>query len=444
MYKKEDILKVIKKENVSYIKLQFTDINGFLKTVEVPVSQINTVLDGETMFDGSSVQGFARIDESDMFLKPDLSSFKVIPWEEAIDGSKVGIFICDVLDINHNNFEGDPRFILKKQIKRIEKLGFTDFNIGLEPEFFLFDAIDPNEPKVKLTDLNGYFDQSPNDKASICRREIVLQLEKIGFEIEANHHEVASSQHEINFRFSNAVDYCDKVQIFKNAVKTIAIKHGMHATFMPKPIFGVNGNGMHCNLSLFKGEENVFYDKDGKSQLSKTAYHFIAGLLKHARSYTAVTNPLVNSYKRLVPGYEAPCYISYSDSNRSAMIRIPATRKKGTRVEVRSVDPTANVYLAIASLLAAGLDGIENKLEAPESVGENIFKMTPTRRKELGITTLPKSLREAFKEMEKSELIRDVFGKDIFNKYIASKKEEYDNYRHAVHAWEIEHYLGLY
>ncbi len=444
MYVKEDIIRIIKEENVSYIKLQFTDINGFLKTVEVPTSQIETVLNGEVMFDGSSVQGFARINESDMFLKPDLSSFKVLPWEEAIDGSKVGIFICDILDINRNSFDGDPRFILKRQIKRMEKLGFTAFNIGLEPEFFLFDAIDPNNPEVRLTDLNGYFDQSPNDKASVCRREIVLQLEKIGFEIEANHHEVASSQHEINFKFSDALDYCDKVQIFKNVVKTIAIKYGMHATFMPKPIFGVNGNGMHCNLSLFKDEENVFYDEQGKSQLSDVAYNFIAGLLKHARSYTAITNPLVNSYKRLVPGYEAPCYISYSDSNRSAMIRIPATRKKGTRVEVRSVDPTANVYLAIASLLASGLDGVENKLSAPNPIRENIFKMSLERRKELGIITLPKSLREASKEMEKSELMQDVLGENIFKKYIDSKKEEYDRYRHAVHAWEIEHYLGLY
>lgn len=444
MYKQEDIIKIIEAENVSYIKLQFTDINGFLKTVEVPVSQIDAVLAGEVMFDGSSVQGFARINESDMFLEPDLSSFKIIPWEEAIDGSKVAIFICDVLDINHNNFSGDPRSILKKQLQRMEQLGFSNFNIGLEPEFFLFDAIDPNNPEVRLTDLNGYFDQSPYDKASICRREIVLQLEKIGFEIEANHHEVAASQHEINFKFSDALEYCDKVQIFKNAVKTIAIKHGMHATFMPKPIFGMNGSGMHCNLSLFNNGENVFYDENGKSQLSETAYHFIAGLLKHARSYTAITNPLVNSYKRLVPGYEAPCYISYSDSNRSAMIRIPATRKKGTRVEVRSVDPTANVYLAIASLLAAGLDGIENKLEAPEAIGENIFKMTAERRQELGIGTLPKSLREAAKEMEKSKLIKDVFGQETFEKYVDSKKQEYDDYRHAVHAWEIEHYLGLY
>ncbi len=444
MYREEDIKKIIKEENVSYIKMQFSDIAGFLKTVEVPVSQLNAVLEGEVMFDGSSVQGFARINESDMFLKPDLNSFKIIPWEEALDGSRVATFMCDVLDINHNPFEGDPRSILRKQLERAKDLGFDQFNIGLEPEFFLFEQIDPNNPEVRLTDTNGYFDQSPNDRASVCRREIVLQLEKIGFEIEANHHEVAGSQHEINFKYDHALEYCDKVQIFKNCVKTIAIKHGMHATFMPKPIFGVNGSGMHCNLSLFKDNQNVFYDESGKSQLSDTAYNFIAGLIKHARQYTAVTNPLVNSYKRLVPGYEAPVYVSYSDSNRSAMIRIPATRKQGTRVEVRSVDPTANVYLAIASLLAAGLDGIENNLEAPAAIGENIFKMTAERRAELGIGTLPKSLREAAKEMEKSELLKDVLGEDTFHRFVESKKDEYDCYRHAVHAWEIENYLTRY
>ncbi len=444
MYNEEDIKKIIKEENVSYIKLQFSDVAGFLKTVEVPVSQIEAVLEGEVMFDGSSVQGFARINESDMFLKPDLDSFKILPWEEALDGSRVAIFMCDVLDIKHNPFEGDPRSILRKQIQRAKNLGFDQFNIGLEPEFFLFEQIDPNNPEVKLTDMNGYFDQSPNDRASVCRREIVLQLEKIGFEIEANHHEVAGSQHEINFKYDHALEYCDKVQIFKNAVKTIAIKHGMHATFMPKPIFGVNGSGMHSNLSLFKDGKNAFYDANGKSELSETAYHFIAGLIEHAREYTAVTNPLVNSYKRLVPGYEAPVYVSFSDSNRSAMIRIPATRKQGTRVEVRSVDAAANVYLAIASLLAAGLDGVERKLQAPEAVGENIFAMTAERKAELGIGTLPKSLREAAKEMEKSELMKDVLGEDTFIRYVQSKKDEYDSYRHAVHAWEIEHYLGRY
>lgn len=444
MYNESKIKEMITKENVSYLKLQFNDIAGFLKTVEVPVSQLDTVLKANVMFDGSSVQGFARINESDMFLKPDLNSFKISPWEEALDGSKVAIFMCDVLNINGDPFEGDPRSILRRQLQRAEKLGFDQFNIGLEPEFFLFEKIDPNNPEVKLTDMNGYFDQSPNDRASVCRREIVLQLEKIGFEIEANHHEVATSQHEINFKYDNALEYCDKVQIFKNAVKTIAIKHGMHATFMPKPIFGVNGSGMHSNLSLFKDGKNAFYDEKGKSELSETAYQFIAGLIEHAREYTAVTNPLVNSYKRLVPGYEAPVYISFSDSNRSAMIRIPATRKQGTRVEVRSVDASANVYLAIASLLAAGLDGIERNLQAPLAVSENIFKMTQERRDELAIGTLPKSLREAAKEMEKSELMKDVLGEDILTQYVQSKKNEYDSYRHAVHAWEIEHYLGIY
>ncbi len=444
MISKKEVVQKIKEENVSYLKLQFTDIGGFLKTVEVPVSQLEAVFNNEIMFDGSSVEGFARINESDMFLAPDLSSFKVLPWEEALDGSKVAIFMCDILDINHKPFTGDPRYILKKQLENLGKLGFTDFNIGLEPEFFLFEKIDPNNPEILLTDMNGYFDQSPFDKASVCRREIVLQLEKIGFEIEANHHEVASSQHEINFKYDNALEYCDKLQIFKNLVKTIAIKHGMHATFMPKPIHGVNGSGMHSNLSLFKDGKNAFYDENGEYQLSKVAYNFIGGLLKYAKEFTAVTNPLVNSYKRLVPGFEAPCYVSYSNSNRSAMIRIPASRGQGTRVEVRSVDPTANVYLAMASLLAAGLEGVEQNITPSSPVSENIFKMTKERRKELEIGTLPLSLREAIKNMEKSNFMEEVLGTDVFKKYIISKNKEYSDYRYAVHKWEIDNYLGIY
>ncbi len=444
MLKKEDIIKKIKEENVNYLKLQFTDINGFLKTVEVPVSQIEAVFNNEIMFDGSSVEGLSRINESDMFLAPDLGSFKIIPWEEALDGSKVAIFICDILDINKKPFEGDSRYILKRQLKRIEKLGFSTFNIGLEPEFFLFEKIDPNNPEILLTDRNGYFDQPPYDKASICRREIVLQLEKIGFEIEASHHEVASSQHEVNFKYDNALEYCDRVQIFKYLVKTIAIKHGMHATFMPKPIYGVNGSGMHSNLSLFKDGQNIFYDENGEHQLSKTAYQFIGGLLKHAKEFTAITNPLVNSYKRLVPGYEAPCYISYSNSNRSAMIRIPATRKNGTRVEVRSVDPTANVYLAMASLLGAGLNGIEENIQPSEPVTENIFKMSEERKEQLQIKTLPISLREAVKNLENSEFMKDLLGEEVFVSFIKNKNKEYNEYRYAIHKWEIDNYLPLY
>ncbi|MFV0288492.1 MAG: glutamine synthetase family protein, partial [Mycoplasmatales bacterium] len=327
---------------------------------------------------------------------------------------------------------------------KLKKLGFSNFKIGLEPEFFLFEKIDPNKPEILLTDMNGYFDQAPSDRASLCRREIVLQLEKIGFEIEANHHEVAASQHEINFKYDNVLEYCDKVQIFKNLVKTIAIKHGMHATFMPKPIHGVNGSGMHSNLSLFKDGQNVFYDKQGKHELSDVAYNFIGGLLTYAKEFTAITNPLVNSYKRLVPGYEAPCYVSYSNSNRSAMIRIPASRGQGTRVEVRSVDATANVYLAMATLLGAGLTGVEQRIIPSDPVSENIFAMTMQRRKELEIGTLPVSLREAIKNMEKSEFMKNILGEEVFCKYVKSKNKEYDDYRYAVHKWEVDKYLGIY
>lgn len=445
MVSKEDIIKRIKDENVSYIKLNFTDLQGFIKSVEVPVSQLDNVLNGATMFDGSSIQGFARIDESDMFLMPDLETFNILPWEVAVDGSRVAIFMCNILDINGNNFDGDPRAILRRQLVKMKEMGFEHFNIGLEPEFFLFDKLDPNNPKITLTDQVGYFDHSPYDRAAACRREIVLQLEKLGFEIEASHHEVAKSQHEINFKYDDALMCCDRVQIFKRTVKTIALKYDMYATFMPKPIVGVNGSGMHSNLSLFDANgNNVFYDPNGHSQLSETAYHFIGGLLKYAREYTALTNPIVNSYKRLVPGYEAPCYISYSDSNRSAMIRIPATRKSGTRVEVRSVDPTANVYLAMAALLASGLRGIEEKIDPGKSVDENIFKMSKERMDELGITTLPKSLTEAVKELKGSELMKEVLGEETLDKYVINKSIEYDEYRHTVHAWEIENYLGQY
>ena len=442
---KYDILKLIDDNNVRYLKLQFSDLLGFMKVVEVPVSQIQTVLANGVMFDGSSIQGLVRINESDMFLAPDLNSFRVIPWEVATDGSKVALFMCDILDVKGNNYEGDPRTILKRQVEEMKEMGFDSFNVGLEPEFFLFKEIDPNNVKPELTDNGGYFDVAPFDEANNCRREIVLELEKLGFEIEASHHEVSESQHEINFKFDSCVEGSDRVQIFKMAVKTIARKHNMSASFMPKPIFGINGSGMHANLSLFdKFGNNKFYDENGKSQLSQEAYFFIGGLLKHAKSYTAVTNPIVNSYKRLVPGYEAPNYISFSDSNRSAMIRIPATRKTATRVEVRSVDPTANPYLAMAVLLAAGLDGIKNKIEPGESISENIFKMTEDRRRELEITTLPKSLTDAVKELEKSKLMKKVLGEHTFNSFVENKKLEYDTYRKEVHQWEIENYLNKY
>ena len=324
-------------------------------------------------------------------------------------------------------------------------MGFAKFNIGLEREFILFDKFNPNKVEVKLTDNDGYFDFSPNNTSARCRRDIVLNLEQMGFEIEASHHEVSESQHEINFKYDGAVECCDRVQIFKGAVKTIAEQHNMSATFMPKPIFGVNGSGMHANLSLFDNDgNNIFYDPETKTGLSKTAYYFIGGLLKHAKGYTAITNPIVNSYKRLVPGYEAPNYITFSDSNRSAMIRIPATRGKATRVEVRNVDPTANPYLAMAALLAAGLDGIENKINPGQPNSENLFKISDERRKELGIEFLPKSLISAISALEKDSLMEEVLGEHTYANFIENKRLEYAEYHREVHDWEIKKYIQKY
>lgn len=439
---KEQVLELIKIENVRYIRLQFSDLQGVIKAVEVPVSQINTVLENDVMFDGSSIEGLVRINESDMFLAPDLNSFKIIPWETALDGSKVAMFMCDILNVEKKPFVGDPRYILKRQVERMQKMGFDRFNIGLEPEFFMFKDVDPSNVKIQLTDTNGYFDMAPMDEANSCRREIVLQLEMMGFEIEASHHEVSESQHEINFKFDSALECCDNVQIFKLAVKTIAKKHGMLATFMPKPLFGINGSGMHANVSLFdKDGNNIFYEPERDNQLSETCEFFIGGLLKHATSFTAITNPLVNSYKRLVPGYEAPVYVTYSDSNRSAMIRIPATRKKATRVEVRSVDASANPYLAMAAILASGLDGIENKINPGSPEKLNLFRLTESERIEMGIDTLPKSLNAAVNQMQTDDLMRDVLGEHTFDLFIANKRMEYAEYSRQVHAWEVDNYL---
>lgn len=445
-YTKEQIKKIVADENIRFIRLQFSDLLGILKNVEVPATQIDTILDGKVMFDGSSIEGFVRITESDMYLVPELDSFKILTWEKPSDGSQVGNFMCDIVRPSGESFFGDPRSVLKRALEKMESMGFAAFNIGLEPEFFLFrESEGVMQQSTEFTDLGGYFDISPLDEASDCRRDIVIELENMGFEIEASHHEVSQSQHEINFKYSNAIECADNVQLFKLAVKNIARKHGMYATFMPKPIAGINGSGMHANVSLFdKNGVNAFYDETGKSELSQAAYYFIGGLLKHAKSFTAVTNPTVNSYKRLVPGYEAPCYISYSDSNRSAMLRIPASRGIGTRVEVRSVDPTANPYLAIASILMAGLDGIENKIEPGDATKENIFAMTFDQKRELGIESLPESLGEAVKCLSESELMKLTLGEHTFSKFIANKQYEYDQYRLAVHTWELEKYLNTF
>lgn len=378
---KEDVYKRIEEENVRFIRLQFTDLLGTIKNVEIPLGQLEKALNNEMMFDGSSIEGFVRIEESDMRLHPDLDTFVVFPWTS--EKGKVARFICDIYNPDGTPFEGCPRYNLKRNLERMEKLGFTAFNIGTEPEFFLFKLDEMGEPSMELNDKGGYFDLAPTDLGENCRRDIVLELEEMGFEIEASHHEVAPGQHEIDFKYSDAIRHCDDIQTFKLVVKTIARKHGLHATFMPKPLFGVNGSGMHANMSLFKEGENVFFDENGEEQLSKTAYQFTAGVLKHAVNFTAVTNPTVNSYKRLVPGYEAPCYVAWSTQNRSPLVRVPTSRGLSTRIEVRSVDPAANPYMAMAVMLAAGLDGIENDLDVPTPVDRNIYAMNKKKEKKM-------------------------------------------------------------
>ncbi|MED4533190.1 type I glutamate--ammonia ligase [Metabacillus fastidiosus] len=439
---RETVLEMVKENNVRYIRLQFTDLFGAIKNVEIPVSQLSKALDNKMMFDGSSIEGFVRIEESDMYLYPDLDTFVIFPWSS--ENGKVARFICDIYHPDGTPFEGDPRNNLKRVLKEMEKVGFTKFNVGPEPEFFLFKVDAKGEPTLELNDKAGYFDLAPTDLGENCRRDIVLELQEMGFEIEASHHEVAPGQHEIDFKYQDALKACDDIQTFKLVVKTIARKHGLHATFMPKPLFGVNGSGMHANVSLFKGEENVFYDPNGVLELSSVAGNFIAGILKHAQNFTAVTNPIVNSYKRLVPGYEAPCYVAWSARNRSPLIRIPASRGLSTRVEIRSVDPSANPYLAMAVLLAAGLDGIKNNMAAPNAIDQNIYAMSKEEREKCGITDLPADLAQALEYLKTDKVITDALGKHIFERFIEAKQIEWDLFRKQVHPWERDQYMTQY
>ncbi|MBP3039526.1 type I glutamate--ammonia ligase [Bacillaceae bacterium Marseille-Q3522] len=441
-YTKEDITKFADEANVKFIRLQFTDILGTIKNVEIPISQLPKALDNKIMFDGSSIEGFVRIEESDMLLFPDFDTWVVFPW--TAEKGKVARLICDIHNPDGTPFEGDPRSNLERVLAEMKELGFSDFNLGPEPEFFLFKLDEEEEPTLNLNDNGGYFDLAPTDLGENCRRDIVLELEEMGFEIEASHHEVAPGQHEIDFKYADAVTACDQIQTFKLVVKTIARKHGLHATFMPKPLFGVNGSGMHSNLSLFKNSENAFYDPNGPLELSDTARHFIAGIIKHATSFTAVTNPTVNSYKRLVPGYEAPCYVAWSARNRSPLMRIPASRGMSTRVEVRSVDPSANPYLAMAVLLKAGLDGIKNKLEAPAPIDRNIYVMSKEERIAEGIIDLPATLAAALENLKANETMIDALGDHIFEHYVEAKEIEWDMFRTQVHPWEREQYMKTY
>lgn len=394
------------------------------------------------MFDGSSIEGFVRIEESDMYLYPDLSTWMIFPW--STDRGKIARVICQVYRPNGEPYAADPRNNLIRVLGDMKKAGFTSFNIGPEPEFFLFKMNEKGEPTLHLNDKGSYFDMAPMDLGENCRREIVLTLEEMGFDVEAAHHEVAPGQHEIDFKYADALAAADNIQTFKLVVKTIARKYGLYATFMPKPLSGINGSGMHLNMSLFTDKGNTFYDKDGELEISQEAYYFLGGLLKHARSFTAVCNPIVNSYKRLVPGFEAPVYVAWSGSNRSPLIRIPSARGNSTRLEVRSVDPTANPYLAIACVLEAGLDGLKNKIEPEHSVDRNIYRMNADELKKSHIQNLPDTLHNALKDLAADDVMRNALGEHLFNSFIEAKNLEYDSYRTQVSGWERDQYLEKY
>ncbi len=441
-YTRVEIIESAKENNVKYVRLQFTDMLGVVKNVEIPVTNLERALSNEIMFDGSSIQGFVRIDEADMYLYPDLSTWLILEWEQVLDG-KVARLICDVYTTEHVPFEGDPRYILKKNLDKMRELGFEKFNIGVEPEFFLFKLDEKGRPTMEFSDLGGYFDLAPIDGSEDVRRDIVLELEKMGFDMEVSHHEVAFGQHEINFHFDNALEACDNIQTFKIVVKNVARRHGYHATFMPKPIQGINGSGMHTNCSISNDGNNLFYDPNTENQLSETALMFIAGVMKYAQEFALLTNPTVNSYKRLVPGFEAPCYISWSDANRSTMVRIPAARGKSTRIEVRSVDASANPYLAMSGLLSSGLEGIKNKFNSLTPVKKNLFKMSDQERKRLGIKNLPESLKEAIESFSNSSLMKDTVGDFLYSKLIEAKQREWDEYKVRVTPYELEKYLPI-
>ncbi len=443
-FTKKEILDLASKENVRYVRLQFTDILGTIKAVEISVSQLKDALDNKIMFDGSSIEGFVRIKEADMFLRPDIDSWLILPFEDEKYG-KVARLVCDVYTSAGKPFQGDPRFILKSVVERMKAAGIGSLNVGFEPEFFLFKLDSEGRPILDPIDQAGYFDLTPLDGGEYVRRDIAIELEKLGFVVQTAHHEVAPGQNEINFRFADVVAACDNVQTFKQVVKFVARKNGYLATFMPKPIPRINGSGMHTNCSLADNEgNNLFYDEHDPMKLSLLARKWISGIIKHARGFTALTNPTVNSYKRLIPGYEAPCYVCWSDANRSAMIRIPSSRGAGTRTEIRSVDPTANPYLALAAILASGLDGILNTKEEDlvPPVYDNIFALTRKQRESMGIPNLPENLKDALKSLEADPLMKEVLGEHCYTKYMEAKSIEWDAYRTLVTPWEIETYLA--
>lgn len=442
VYSADQIREIVKEENVQFLRLMFADINGIIKNVEVPISQLDKVLSNKISFDGSSINGFARIEESDMLLYPDLSTWLIFPWGN--EHGKVARIICSVHNFDGTLFAGDPRNNLISAVEKMKAAGYSAFNIGPEPEFFLFKLDENGHPTMTLNDQGTYFDFAPLDLGENCRRDIVLELEKMGFEIEASHHEVATGQHEIDFKYTDALHAADQIQTFKLVVKTIARKHGLFATFMPKPLDGINGSGMHINMSLFDSENNVFFDESTDTKLSATAMNFLGGILEHARGLTALNNPTINSYKRLVPGFEAPVYIAWSGKNRTPLVRIPQSRKMGTRLELRSVDPSANPYLAISGILAAGLDGIKNGITPEEAVDKNIFHMEDDERKANHIHDLPSTLHNALKALSDDKLLIDNMGPHLYKAFMDLKELEWDAYKQQVSQWERDQYLELY
>ena len=440
-YTKEDILRITEEENVKFICLQFTDILGMLKSVSITTSQLKKALSNGCGFDGSSIDGFVRIEESDMCLHPDFDSFVILPWQS--EESKTARLICDVYRADGTPFEGDPRYVLRRAIKAAADLGFT-VNVGPECEFFLFHLDQNGKPTTETFDKGGYFELGPTDRGESCRNDICLVLERMGFIIEAAHHENAIAQHEIDFRYDEVLRTADNVMTFKYVVKSVSRSHGLYATFMPKPMFGQCGSGMHTNISLFKDGKNAFYDETDAFGLSQVAYQFIAGLMAHIKPMTLLTNPIVNSYKRLVPGYEAPVYIAWSAKNRSPLIRIPSAKGNATRVELRNPDPAANPYLEMAAVIFAGLDGIKRGLTPPEPKDSNIFSLSTEERHAQGIHSLPKTLGDALHEFKHDDFMLECMGEHVFKKYIEAKTEEWNEYCTRVSQWEIEKYLGKY
>ena len=437
----DEVLQRAKELGVKFIRLQFTDIFGLLKNVSVTVEQLEKALNGELMFDGSAIEGFVRIEESDMYLRPDPSTFVIFPWRPR-DGA-VARLICDIYTADGQPFIGDPRYVLRKAAQEAKEMGY-EMMVGPEAEFFLFQIDSDGRPTTITHDKAGYFDLTPVDLGENARRDVVITLEELGFEVEASHHEVGPGQHEIDFKYADALETADRVATFRFVVRTIAQRHGLHATFMPKPIVGLPGSGMHLNQSLMRDGANSFYDPDAPLQLSETCLNYIGGLMEHIQAITAITNPTVNSYKRLVSGYEAPVYIAWSSRNRSPLIRVPAKKGLSTRIELRSPDPACNPYLALAVCLKAGLDGIKKKIQPPLPCDQNIYEMTQKERQEFGIGSLPESLSEALKKLVADQLIIEALGPHIAEHFLEAKKIEWERYRIQVHPWELEEYLTKY